>query len=67
MRRILQYAMFISLFFVGFLVLNYYVFMGMSFLLDLPMDTGFYIVMIIAAISYPLATLIERTVSNNYT
>jgi uncharacterized protein len=67
MRRILQYAMFISLFFVGFLVLNYYVFLGMSFLLGLPTDTGFYIVMIIAAISYPLATLIERTVSNNIT
>lgn len=67
MRRILQYTMFISLFFVGFLVLNYYVFMGMSFLLGLPMDTGFYIVMIVAAISYPVATLIERTVSNNVT
>ena len=67
MRRTLQYAMFISLFFLGFLVLNYYVFLGMSFLLGLPTDTGFYIVMIIAAISYPLATLIERTVSNNIT
>ncbi len=66
MRRILQYAMFISLFFIGFLVLNYYVFFGMSFLLGLPMDNGFYIIMIIAAISYPLATIIERIVSNNY-
>jgi len=67
MRRILQYAMFISLFFVGFLVLNYYLFFGMSFLLGLPMDTFFYTVMIVAALSYPLATLVERTVSNNYT
>lgn len=67
MRRILQYAMFISIFFVGFLVLNYYVFFGMSFLLGLPMDNGFYIVMLIAAVSYPLATIIERIVSNNIT
>jgi uncharacterized protein len=67
MRNILQYVMFISLFFVGFLVLNYYVFFGMSFLLGLPMDYGFYIIMLIGAISYPLATIIERTVSNNST
>ncbi|NYB51437.1 MAG: metallophosphoesterase [Methanobacteriaceae archaeon] len=67
MRRILQYAMFISLFFVGFLVLNYYVFFGMSFLLGLPMENGFYIIMIIAALSYPLATFIERIVSNSLT
>lgn len=67
MRRILQYAMFISLFFVGFLALNYYVFFGMSFLLGLPMNNGFYIIMIIAAISYPVATMIERMVSNNIT
>ncbi|MBI4813640.1 MAG: metallophosphoesterase [Methanobacterium sp.] len=67
MRRILQYAMFISLFFVGFLALNYYVFFGMSFLLGLPMDNGFYIIMLVAALSYPVATLIERTVANNFT
>ena len=67
MRRIIQYAMFISLFFVGFLVLNYYVLYGMSFLLGLPLNNTFYVVMIIASISYPLATLIERMVSNNFT
>jgi len=67
MRRIIQYAMFISLFFVGFIVLNYYVLYGMSFLLGLPVDTGFYVVMVIASISYPLATLMERTVSNSLT
>jgi len=67
MRRILQYLMFISFFFVGFLVLNYYVFFGMSFLLGLPMDNGFYIIMLIAAMSYPVATMIERMVSNTFT
>ncbi len=67
MRRILQYLMFISFFFVGFLVLNYYVFFGMSFLLGLPMDNGFYIIMLIAALSYPVATMIERMVSNTFT
>jgi len=67
MRRILQYLMFISFFFVGFLVLNYYVFFGMSFLLGLPMDNGFYIIMLIAALSYPVATMIEKMVSNTFT
>lgn len=56
MRRIIQYAMFISLFFVGFLVLNYYVLYGMSFLLGLPLNNTFYVVMIIASISYPLVS-----------
>lgn len=67
MRTIIQYLMFISLFFVGFLALNYYVFFGMSFLLGLPMDSGFYIVLLIAALSYPVATMIERIKSNNLT
>lgn len=67
MRRIIQYIMFISLFFAGFLALNYYVFLGMSFLLGLPMNNGFYIIMLIAALSYPVATVIERIVSNNIT
>lgn len=59
--------MFVSLFFAGFLVLNYYVFFGMSFLLGLPMDNGFYVIMLIAALSYPVSNIIERTVSNNIT
>ena len=67
MRRVIQYIMFISLFFAGFLVLNYYVFFGMSFLLGLPTTNGFYLLMLIAALSYPVATLIERMVSNNIT
>ena len=67
MRTIIQYLMFISLFFVGFLALNYYVFFGMSFLLGLPMDSGFYIILLIAALSYPVATMIERIKSNNLT
>ncbi|MBP1947074.1 metallophosphoesterase [Methanobacterium petrolearium] len=67
MRTIIHYLMFVSLFFVGFLVLNYYVFFGMSFLLGFPMDNGFYILMLIAALSYPVSNIIERTVSNNIT
>ncbi len=67
MRRVIQYIMFISMFFAGFLVLNYYVFFGMSFLLGLPMNNVFHIIMLIAALSYPVATTIERMVSNNIT
>lgn len=59
--------MFISLFFIGFLVLNYYLFFGLSFLLNLPRDIVFYIIMLIAAISYPLATIMERISSNIFT
>lgn len=59
--------MFISMFFVGFLVLNYCVFYGMYFLLGLPMTNGFYLIMLLAALSYPVSTIIERIVSNNIT
>lgn len=67
MPRIIQYVMFISLFFAGFLVLNYYVFFGMYFLLDLPMTNGFYLIMLVAALSYPVSTIFERIMSNNIT
>ncbi len=55
------------MFFVGFLVLNYCVFYGMYFLLGLPMTNGFYLIMLLAALSYPVSTIIERIVSNNIT
>ncbi|AEG19074.1 metallophosphoesterase [Methanobacterium paludis] len=67
MRRILQFASFLSLFFVGFLALNYFVFYGMAFLLGMSQNIIFYILMFTAAASYPVATLIEKTVSNNLT
>ena len=67
MRRILQFASFLSFFFVGFLALNYFVFYGMAFLLGISQNIIFYILMFIAAASYPAATLIEKTVSNNLT
>lgn len=58
---------FISVFFLGFLALNYGIFYSMAFLLGFSHNATFYILMVIASISYPAAALIERTVSNNLT
>lgn len=67
MKRFLQFITFVSMFFAGFLALNYCVFSGITFLLGLPHNTVFYVLMFVAAASYPSATLIERTVSNSLT
>jgi uncharacterized protein len=67
MKEFPQFAVFISMFFTGFLALNYCVFSGMTFLLGLPHNTVFYVLMFVAAASYPSTTLIEKTVSNSLT
>jgi len=66
-RTILQYMAFISIFFLGFLALNYGIFYSMAFLLGFSHNTALYVLMVIAAVSYPAAALIERTVSNELT
>ena len=67
MKRFPQFITFVSMFFMGFLALNYCVFSGMVFLLGLPQNRFFYVLMFVAAASYPAATLLERMVSNNLT
>lgn len=67
MKEFPQFAVFISMFFTGFLALNYCVFSGITFLLGLPHNTVFYVLMFVAAASHSSANLIERTVSNSLT
>lgn len=67
MRTILQFLAFISIFFLAFLTLNYFVFYGIAALLGIPKTNVFYMILVLVAISYPAAAMIERTVSNIYT
>lgn len=63
MKRIIQMVMFMSVFFFGFLILNYYIFSRMGMLLDLS-NTTVYSLIFVFAISYPAAAALERTVSH---
>ncbi len=63
MKRLIQMVIFLSVFFFGFLVLNYYIFSRIGMLLDLSKITVYSLIFIFA-ISYPAATVLERTVSH---
>jgi uncharacterized protein len=67
MRTIFQFAAFMSIFFLGFLAVNYTIFYGTYALFGVEPGLIFYTLLIIAAISYPVAAMIERVVSNNLT
>lgn len=67
MRTIIRFAGFMSVFFLGFLAVNYTIFYGTYALFGVEPGIGFYTLLIIAAVSYPLAAIIERLVSNNIT
>jgi len=67
MRTIIRFAGFMSFFFLGFLAVNYTIFYGTYTLFGVEPGLGFYTLLVIAAVSYPLAAMIERVVSNNYT
>lgn len=64
MRTIIRFAGFMAVFFTGFLAINYTIFFGTAILFDVHPGPIFYILLILAAISYPLAAVIERVVSN---
>src|SRR5664280_655038 len=67
MRTILRFAGFMSVFFFGFLAVNYCIFYGIAALFKIQPGYIFYLLLILAVISYPLAAIIERVVSNTYT
>jgi predicted MPP superfamily phosphohydrolase len=67
MRTIIRFAGFMSMFFFGFLIVNYFIFYGISSLFSIKPGYIFYSLLIIAVISYPLAAMIERVVSNTAT
>ncbi len=67
MRTIFRFAGFMSVFFIGFLAINYVIFYGTAKLFGIVPGTIFYIILILAAVSYPLSAMIEREVSNTLT
>lgn len=64
MRTIVRFAGFMTVFFSGFLAVNYTIFYGTAVLFDLHPGMAYYILLVFAALSYPLAAVIERVVSN---
>ena len=67
MRTIIRFAGFMSVFFLGFLAINYTIFYGTYALFGVEPGIGFYTLLVVAAVSYPLAAMIERVVSNGFT
>jgi uncharacterized protein len=67
MRTILRFAGFMSVFFFGFLAVNYFIFYGIATLFSIQPGYIFYSLLILAVISYPVAAIIERVVSNTAT
>ena len=66
MKRILQLMIFVSVFFLGFLALNYVVFLALGNLFLFPRNGNFYLIVFLAALFYPAAALLERTLSNAF-
>lgn len=66
MERIIQPAMFIPVIFTVFLALNYFIFSIVGSLLDLS-NYAIYLLVFLFAISFPAATVLERTVSHAIT
>jgi len=63
MNRIVQMAIFMSVFFFGFLALNYFIFSTMGALFDLSSMTVYSLIFLFA-LSYPAASILERTISH---
>lgn len=66
MQRNVQVVVFTSFIFIVFLALNYFIFNIMGYLLNLSSFTVYSLVLLLA-ISYPAAALLERTVSHALT
>jgi len=63
MNRIIQIAMFISVFFVIFLILNSFIFYTVGNLINLSSNSIYFLIFLFS-ISYPAASILERTVSH---
>ncbi|MDI9436655.1 MAG: metallophosphoesterase [Euryarchaeota archaeon] len=64
MKRILQVAGFVAIFFLGNLVVNFYLFQNLSKLFDLPINGNFYLLIVLSALFYPVASVLERILSD---
>ncbi len=66
MRRVIQLTLFLSMFLLAFLALNYYIFNRIGMLLGIsPIILN--VLIIIFAAAYPVASILESTVSNGVT
>lgn len=63
MRRIIQLAAFLSVFFVGFLAIDYYIFSRLGMLLGIS-QTVITVLIIIFTAAYPVASILESISSN---
>lgn len=66
MKRFLQLIGFVLVFFLGLLALNYYIFHVLSKLFVLPKNGDFYLLVVSMAIFYPVAAILERSLSNRF-
>jgi predicted MPP superfamily phosphohydrolase len=67
MNRVIQLIIFVSVFFLGFLALNYIDFYLLGSLFALPRNGDFYILVFLASLFYPIAAVFERINSNRFT
>ncbi len=67
MRKLLQIILPISFFFLVFLAFNYFIFYNLSSIFRLPETGTFYILVLIAAISFPVSLTLEKLFSNSLT
>ncbi|MGB9978997.1 metallophosphoesterase [Methanobacterium sp.] len=66
MRRIIQLAVFLSVFFLGFLAIDYYIFNRLGMLLGISQTVVTLLVIVFSA-AYPVAAILEGTLSNAFT
>lgn len=67
MKRIVRFVLFAFIFFIGYLALNYYVFYRITTLFGVFMTNSFHFLVFCLTLSYPVAALIERNISNLFT
>ena len=66
MKRIIQLALFLSMFLLGFLAIDYYIFNRLGMLLGVS-QTVITVLVIVFTLAYPVAAILEGTLSNGFT
>ncbi|MCK5561628.1 MAG: metallophosphoesterase, partial [Thermoplasmata archaeon] len=67
MRRVIQFSIFFTIFFIFSLIMHYYIFFHMSYMLSVHRDIWFWSFFIISSLSFILALFLEFTVNNQIT
>lgn len=66
MRRIIQLALFLSMFFMAFLAIDYYIFNRLGMLLGVS-QTVIWVLVFVFSLAYPVASILEATLSGIFT